>query len=391
LNFKRKKKLFIGVPFLLAFLILSSVLLTGCVRGMSPIGWSGVAAGDGTIYTGSKEGRLVSVNLTNNAIMFAEPLRNPSSGSSCALGGTDAGSCGGAAPGIAIYGTPAFASVPVLGNLVYIAGYNGKVFAYDAASLQQRWVYPVEGNLAPIVSAITVSGNTLYFGCSDKNIYALDTATGGKKWQFATGGEIWSTPVVDNGIVFVISFDKQVYALDALTGKQKWKFATGANNVATPLALDGIVYVGSLDRNFYAIDENSGNQVWKFEGGNWFWAKPVAVKGIVYAPCLDNRVYALDAKTGKKLAEYNLEGQVSSWPVVVGNMVVVATNNGKLFKLDSATLTASPVMISAIPENVTAPLGSVNDIVYINGPDNSIYAYNITTNAKFSPITLKSQ
>jgi outer membrane protein assembly factor BamB len=391
LNFKRKKKMLIGVSFLVALVLFSSILLTGCVRGMTPIGWSGVAAGDGVIFTGSKQGRVVSINLSNNAIMFAEPLKVPSAGGACLGGGSSSGSCGGAAPGVAIYGTPALGSVPVLGNLIYIAGYNGKIFAYDAASLQQRWVYPVEGNLAPIVSAITVAENTLFFGCSDKNVYALDTATGGKKWQFATGGEIWSTPVYDNNTLFVSSFDKKIYALDAVTGKEKWQYPTEANNVATPVTVDGIIYVGSLDRNIYAIDETSGKLIWKFQGGNWFWARPVAIKGIIYAPCLDNKVYALDAKTGNKLAEYNLEGQVSSWPVIVGNKVVLATSKGKLFSLDSTALTASPKLVSTIPEEVTAPLCAINDTVYINGPDNNIYAYNITTGAKFSPISLKSQ
>jgi outer membrane protein assembly factor BamB len=391
LNFKRKKSLSTGFSIFVALILLVAILLTtGCVRGMSPIGWSGIATGDGYIFAGSKEGRVVSINLTNNAIMYAEPLRLQSAGSSCALSSGSSSACGGAAPAIAIYGTPAMSSVPVLGNLVYIAGYNGKVFAYDAASLQQRWVYPVEGNLAPIVSAITVSGNSLYFGCTDKNIYALDTATGGKKWQHATSGEIWATPIYDSNTVFISSFDKYVYALDAATGEEKWKFATQANNVSTPISQDGILYVGSLDRNIYAIDQSNGKMVWKFEGGNWFWARPVILKNTIYAPCLDNKVYALDVKTGNKITEYNLEGQISSDPVIVGSKVIVATTMGKLFSLDSANPSANAVLVTTIPKDVTSPLGVVNDIVYINGPDNNLYAYNITNGSTFSPLSLKS-
>jgi eukaryotic-like serine/threonine-protein kinase len=392
LNSKKNKKLLSGFSIiLLAILLIGILLTTGCVQGMSPVGWSGIATGDGIIYTGSKEGRVMSVNLnSNNAIVSAEPLKVQASGSACSSGSTS-GACGGASPAIAIYGTPALSNVPVLGNLVYIAGYNGKIFAYDAASLQQRWVYPVDGNLAPIVSAISISGNTLFFGCTDKNVYALDTATGGKKWQFATEGEIWSTPICDNDTVFVSSFDKFVYALDATTGKEKWKFATQANNVSTPISLDGVLYIGSLDRNLYAINETNGDLVWKFEGGNWFWSRPVTLNGMIYAPCLDNKVYALDAKTGNKVAEYNLEGQIASWPVIVGNKVIAATNKGKLFSMDANNPSASPVLVSTIPENVTAPLGVMNDVVYINGPDNNIYAYNVSNGSKFSPISLKSQ
>jgi len=42
-------------------------------------------------------------------------------------------------------------------------------------------------------------------------------------------------------------------------------------------------------------------------------------------------------------------------------------------------------------DNVTAPLSAEDDIVYINGPDNVIYGYNITTGTPLAPISLKSQ
>lgn len=395
MNLKRKKGLVIKISIFSAILLISVILLTGCVRGMTPIGWSGIAISDsGTAYTGTKEGRLVEVNLSNTSIQFAEPLKIPSSGglgcsSSGGLGGS---ACGGAAPVVAIYGTPALSNVPVFGNLVYIAGYNGKVFAYDATTLQQRWVYPVDSNLSPIVSTITISGNMLYFGCTDHNVYALDTSTGAKKWQFLTGGEIWSSPVIDNNLLFISSFDKKVYALDATTGDKKWEFPTGANSVATPVVFDGIVYAGSLDSKLYAINETDGSLKWKFTAGNWFWAKPVAVNGVIYAPCLDSKVYALDAKTGKQVAgPYDVQGQVASWPVVVNNQVVVATQNGKLWSLDITNPAASPKQLATIPENVTAPLAANKNIIYINGPDNNIYAYDVATGAKLSPISLKSQ
>ncbi len=117
----------------------------------------------GSLYTGSKEGRLVSVDLSNNSLLFAEPLKAPSTGGSSCSSSSGGSACGGAPPAVAIYGTPAVANVPVFGDLVYVAGYNGKVFAYDAKTLQQRWVYPVDGNLAPIVSTIAISGNTALF------------------------------------------------------------------------------------------------------------------------------------------------------------------------------------------------------------------------------------
>jgi hypothetical protein len=44
---------------------------------------------------------------------------------------------------VAIYGTPNIC------DLVYIAAYNGKIYAYTR-TLGARWVYPREGYLQPL-------------------------------------------------------------------------------------------------------------------------------------------------------------------------------------------------------------------------------------------------
>jgi hypothetical protein len=403
LNLKHNRKTISRALVILFVVIISVFFLTGCVRGMSPVGWSGVQPNNGVLYTASLEGKVVSVDTAkNNSLDFSEALRAAPSSSGCSTTSSGNG-CGGSPPAVAVYGTPAIASnvplgvdingQPILGSVVIIAGYNGQVFAYDASTLQQRWVYPVNSFLLPIVSSITVSGNTLYFGGTDGKVYALDTATGTPKWAnpFTTGGEIWSSPIVDNNTVFISSFDKKIYALDAVTGNQKWEFATQANNVATPVAANGIVYFGSLDRNLYAIDENTGKQVWSFSGGNWFWARPVITNNVIFAPNLDNIVYGLDIKTGNKLFEYNVGAQVSSWPVVVNNQLYVATQTGELFSLstDQAKPSVAPfTAVATIPlsggggcagsNSLSGPLSAdpAKGEIYINN-GNAIYTYNI--------------
>ncbi len=391
MSLKRKLNLPVKIALLVVSLLIVS-LLAGCIRGMQPIGWSGIIINNGTAFTGSKEGRLVSVNLSTGAKQLAETLKLPASSGGCSSSGGGS-ACGGAAPAIAIYGSPAIADVPVLGTFAFVAGYNGKVFAYDAATMQPRWNYPIDANLGPIVSGIVVSGTTLYFGCTDGLVYALDTATGNLKWKYTTQGEIWATPVIDNNTVFISSFDRKIYAIDATTGTEKWSYTTGANNVATALVAGGIVYVGSLDRNLYALNETDGKELWRYQGGNWFWSKPVIVGNLVYAPCLDNNLYVLDARAGatKELHTIDMQGQVASWPVVVKNNVVVATQNGKLWSLDTTNLSAPPVLVATIVENATAPLAADGDNVYINGPDNKIYGYNVVTKAVLQSISLSAQ
>jgi outer membrane protein assembly factor BamB len=53
-------------------------------------------------------------------------------------------------------------------------------------------------------------------------------------WEFKTGGSIFSSPVVADGIVYVGSDDHFLHAIDAGKGREIWKFQTEANVNSTP-------------------------------------------------------------------------------------------------------------------------------------------------------------
>jgi outer membrane protein assembly factor BamB len=74
-------------------------------------------------------------------------------------------------------------------------------------------------------------------------------------WKFTTGGVVWSSPAVVNGVVYVGSLDNNTYALNATTGAQLWNYTTGNNVESSPAVVNGVVYVGcwTPDNNVYAI------------------------------------------------------------------------------------------------------------------------------------------
>ena len=53
------------------------------------------------------------------------------------------------------------------------------------------------------------------FGSDDNTVHALDAATGSLIRRFRIVGEIWSSPVVADGVLYVGSKDGYVYALKA--------------------------------------------------------------------------------------------------------------------------------------------------------------------------------
>jgi len=268
---------------LLAILFIVGVTASGCGIRTQPRGWSGVTVADGALFVASVEGKLVAVNTADGSRLWADSLLGTSKSQA------------------AIYGTPA-----VEGDLVYVGGYNGKVYAIASSLGSVRWVYPREGNLEPIVGGMVVSQGKVYFGCSDGKVYALDAITGDRVQQpFQTEDKIWSTPATDGQTIYIGSFDKKLYALNAIDGSKKWEFEAGGALVSSPLVYDNTVYIGSFDRYLYAVDAGDGSLRWQsaVEAGKWFWAKPIAYDDVIYAPNLDGKVYILDAESGHEVAE----------------------------------------------------------------------------------------
>lgn len=386
--FQRKLR---GKTVILLVMILTIVggsAVVGCVKGLQPIGWSGGVVDGGSLFVGSKEGKLVAVNIATGSRQWSEALKKPPSGGfGCAPSIYGGGGCGGAPTGVAIYGTPV-----VAGDLVYIGGYNGKLYAYNSQSLEVRWVYPREGYLEPIISGPISISNKICFSTSDGKVYALDAATGDKKWEFQIDDKVWATPASDDDTVYVGSFNNKLYALDAESGKKKWEFETQGAVASTPLVYNNTVYVGSLDKNLYAVDTVSGKQKWNFMGESWFWARPVAYDNVIYAPCLDGKVYLLDAENGREVAKaIDLDGPVSSSPVMIGSKIIIATQSGVVYALDTSNNAIAQIAdIDRDDRDVYGPLCASEGIIYIHTQDLTIHPVDTITGGKLTTISLKS-
>src|SRR3990172_2100152 len=119
-------------------------------------------------------------------------------------------------------------------------------------------------------------------------------------WKQPTGGQVWSSPTVANGVVYVGSFDHNVYALNASTGAIIWAFSTGGEVFSSPAVSNGITYVGSLDNNTYALNASTGVQLWNFTTGGAVFSSPNVADGKVYVASDDSLIFALNAQTGER-------------------------------------------------------------------------------------------
>ncbi|MDD4875567.1 MAG: PQQ-binding-like beta-propeller repeat protein [Dehalococcoidales bacterium] len=372
----KNRKMLIIVSFLL---IMGVLVFSGCVGTASvPRGWSGVTVSDDTIFLGSTEGKLVAIDASTHIRVFEDVPLETSAESS--------GGCGAASTVVAVYGSPV-----VSGELVFIGGYNGKIYAFNTSTSALRWVYPRGGNLSPIVSGPVVSEDKVYFGCSDGKVYALDLITGDKQWDFETEDKIWATPEINGDILYISSFDQKLYALDADTGGKKWEFETDGALASSPVIHEGIAFNASFDRHIYALDANNGSLKWEFMAEKWFWAKPTAHNNTVYAPCLDGKVYILNVTDGHEIVDaVDLGSPVSSSPVLIDDTVIIATEDGLIYSLDTDINQAK--LLTDLEEEINSPLYASDGVIYIHAQENEIlYALDARTGVVLWNLSLISE
>lgn len=210
-----------------------------------------------------------------------------------------------------------------------------------------------------ITSAPVAAGGRVFVLDALQNVTAIGT-NGATLWQkdltpaTETSGEVvgGGLAVVDGRIYATTGFGR-LHVLDAATGAEIWSKRFDAALTAAPLVDGGLIYVISRDGFAYALDRKSGRIVWEVEGT----PASTSVLGSG-APAIAGKTAIFPFPSGELAAVLKLGG-VSLWdssvsgsrlgrsygsvnaivggPVVSGRTVYVATAAGRLAAIDSAS------------------------------------------------------
>ena len=345
------------------------ILLAGC-GGRAAMGWSAPVVEDDVLYVAPKTGKVYALDVNTREPLWAFPAEQPLAG---------------------IYSTPVvtqglllFGSyeIQMTSFLIFqTQDIQGRAYALDAATGQQRWQFPVGSGQStePFLGTPAVGQGMAYFTSSDRKVYALDMETGIKRWEFETGKEIWGGPAWHDGTLYVGSSDKNLYALDAASGERKWAFAAGGAIYGTPHVTGDTLYFGSLDNRVYAVSSGKGEQKWSFLTGNWVWAEPRLYEDTLYVASLDHFLYALDATNGALRWEFDAGDMINASPVVSDGVVYLTAANAGVYALEAPTGTP----LWHYPEEGNLRVLSspeVSDgLLYVNADDGKLYVLDAAT------------
>jgi eukaryotic-like serine/threonine-protein kinase len=303
-------------------------------RVVSSLAWH-----EGVVYFGSDDGRVYAVAAATGRQLWMAATNGP------------------------VPSTPA-----VKDGVVYATSYDGRLYALDARTGARRFTFRTNGErrfearglhgMQParqtffdpfdvFLSSPAVAGGVVYFGSGDGRIYAVDAASGQERWHVQTGDVVHASPAVAGGLVYAGSWDGDLYALDAATGEERWRFHGGRDDVihnqvgfqSSPAVAGGVVYVGCRDSKLYALDAATGKERWRYDNeGSWVVGSPAVANGRVYFATSDSRrFHVLDAATGSSVASQTSSAYMFSSPTVAGDVVLIGVLNGTLEARDAGT------------------------------------------------------
>jgi outer membrane protein assembly factor BamB len=317
--------------------------------------YSSPSVANGHLYVSSQSGNgLEALSTTSGAVLWkaetaARFAASPAlSGNALYIGSAEdtmyAVNANSGAQIWATAGGGSFSSPVVSGGSVFTGCFDGKLYAFQAATTAHTaggtilWTYATGGI---VNSSPAIFNNVIYFGSADRNVYAVTTA-GALLWSYTTGAVVFDSPAVGAGLVFVGSYDDNLYALKADTGALAWSATTNGAIRSSPAFAYGLVYVGSDDGNLYAFNAHTGALQWSVNVGSAFgFGSPVVADGVVYAAPSEGTLYAIQATTGAVLWTFTTDSGGFTNPAVSDGQVYFNSGDGETYAFATQAGTAA--------------------------------------------------
>ena len=123
---------------------------------------------------------------------------------------------------------------------------------------KQAWVSRVGAINFPLNAAV-VDGSVFVAG-SDGSVAAIDTRTGADVWRANTGGSISAGVGSDGRVAAVVTQSNDVVAFSG--GRELWRQKINAQVYTSPFVAGGRVFVLAADRSVNAFDGQTGRKLW---------------------------------------------------------------------------------------------------------------------------------
>ncbi len=230
---------------------------------------------------------------------------------------------------------PASIAAPLLfvQGLVLCGTEQGWLYAFDAESGKQRWIYKECSGILGTPNYLKPKGSSktlaMVIDQPEGKVHAIDIANGKATWvSEGTARCDGSGGATEDRIVFG-GCDSTLHVLSPATGKAIDNIEVGeGNEMAGGAVIAGSdVFVGNRSGSLVCIDLGEKNIRWTVNGDGGELFTTAAVKGnkVVIATGED-KILCIDRSSGKKHWISNVDGTASTSPVIAGDKVAYSVD-----------------------------------------------------------------
>jgi outer membrane protein assembly factor BamB len=142
-------------------------------------------------------------------------------------------------------------------------------------------------------------GGDIFWGKNEAWLQCIDATGKGDVtgtallWSYPLERHVLSTPAIDQGLVFVADCGRKMHCVDAETGKAYWTHDITGEVWASPLVADGKVFLGARNGDFWVFAASKEKKVLsKVALGSPISGSACAANGVLYVATMSH-LYAL--------------------------------------------------------------------------------------------------
>ena len=251
------------------------------------------------------------------------------------------------------YETPAAVRTPPTAyrGKVYLTTNTNELLALDQETGKKIWTYQSFEEAARFLSSASpaAAGDLVVAPFSSGEIVAFIADSGRPVWNqtlsqqtrltaLASLNDIAGSPVIDRGLVYVVSHGGRLEAVDIRSGRPTWQVSLAS--LQMPWVAGDYIYVVSVDGELACVSRADGGIVWvsqlqrykneKKRSGRIAWAGPVLAGDHLILVSTTGDIVKVAPDTGAIVATEEFgDGSVIS-PIVAGEKVFILGEDGKL-------------------------------------------------------------
>lgn len=237
---------------------------------------------------------------------------------------------------------------------VYVATIVNEFLALDQETGEEAWTFQSFEESARFLSSASpaAAGDLVVAPFSSGEIVAFQAESGRALWNetlaqtarltaLASLNDIAGSPVIDRGLIYVVSHGGRFAAIDIRSGQRVWE--SSITSLQTPWVAGDFIYVVSVNGELVCLSRNEGAVIWvtqlrrykneKKRKGRVTWAGPVLAGGNLVLVSNLGEVAKVEPTDGTIVETREIDEASVISPVVANETIYILSEKGRLLAL----------------------------------------------------------